>query len=318
MHVSRDLTLSLYLEYAPSVADREETEEERKMKWKTAFQEDRFSPAPSDFSLPRRPKRQRHDSPDLQSIDLSPPRRQQKRHDSPEVGDLSPPRRQRTRHDSLETRSPDLSPPRRTRHDSPDLSPPRQSSTLHSNGASPDLSPPRRQRNDSSGSDLSPPRRGSNKPNRDLSPPRRKKRPDSRSSVRQRPSSPEILGPSKSSKTGRHNSGSTDLSPPRRGQQKTPNFSPPRRSNTSGSKTLSGTSAGLQTAEVLRDEILEARREREKFFKEMDSEISGRKAETVYRKDGVKLDPRLERIKKRKEEMKKMEEDEQFMQWGRG
>ena len=253
MHALRDFTLLLYLEYAPSVAGaREETrEEERKMKWKTAFQEDCFSPAPSDISLPRRQKRQRHDSPDLQPI-FSPPRRQQKRHDSPEVGDLGPPRRQRKRHDSPETQSPDLSPPRRTRHDSPDLSPPRQSSTLHSNGASPDLSPPRRQRHDSSGSDLSPPRRGSKKPNRDLSPPRRKKRPDS---VRQRTSSPEIL---------------------------------------------------------------EARREREKFFKEMDSEISGRNAETVYRKDGVKLDPRLERIRKRKEEMKKMEEDERFMQWGRG
>ena len=50
------------------------------------------------------------------------------------------------------------------------------------------------------------------------------------------------------------------------------------------------------------------------FRKEM---ISG-EFETVYRKDGVKLDPRLERIRKRKEEMKKMEEDEQFMQWGRG
>ena len=263
MHALRDFTLSLllYLEYAPSVSGaREETREERNLKWKTAFQEDCFSPAPSDISLPRR---------------------QQKRHDSPEVGDLGPPRRQRKRHDSTETQSPDLSPPRRTRHDSPDLSPPRQSSTLHSNGASPDRSPPRRQRHDSSGSDLSPPRRGSTKPNRDLSLPRRKKRPDSRSPVRQRPSSPEILAPSKSSKTGRHNS-------------------------------------GLQTAEVLRDEILEARREREKFFKEMDSEISGRKAETVYRKDGAKLDPRLERIRKRKEEMKKMEEDERFMQWGRG
>ena len=63
---------------------------------------------------------------------------------------------------------------------------------------------------------------------------------------------------------------------------------------------------------------LEAKRERERFFREMDPDISGKKSETVYRKDGVKLDPRLERIRKRKEEMKKMEEDEQFMQWGRG
>ena len=40
--------------------------------------------------------------------------------------------------------------------------------------------------------------------------------------------------------------------------------------------------------------------------------------ETVYRKDGKRIDPKLERLRKRKEEMKKMEEDEQFMQWGRG
>ena len=81
-----------------------------------------------------------------------------------------------------------------------------------------------------------------------------------------------------------------DLSSSRRGCQPTPDFSPPRRGNTSGSKTLSGTSTGLQTAEVLRDEILEAQRETEKFFREMDSDISGRKAETVYRKDGVTRD----------------------------
>ena len=55
---------------------------------------------------------------------------------------------------------------------------------------------------------------------------------------------------------------------------------------------------------MLRDKILEARREREKFFREKDSEISCRKAETVYRKDGVTRDWRE---CKRKEEMKKME-----------
>ena len=41
-------------------------------------------------------------------------------------------------------------------------------------------------------------------------------------------------------------------------------------------------------------------------------------SETVYRKDGKRIDPKLERLRKRKEEMKKMEEDEQFMQWSRG
>lgn len=81
---------------------------------------------------------------------------------------------------------------------------------------------------------------------------------------------------------------------------------------------LSGTSAGLQSADVLRAEIIEAKKERERFIREMDPEISGRQSETVYRKDGVRVDPKLERIRRRKEEMKKMEEDEQFMQWGRG
>ena len=51
---------------------------------------------------------------------------------------------------------------------------------------------------------------------------------------------------------------------------------------------------------MLRDEILEAQREREKFFREMDSEISCRKAETVYRKDGLTRDWR-----EYEEEMKK-------------
>ena len=53
---------------------------------------------------------------------------------------------------------------------------------------------------------------------------------------------------------------------------------------------------------------MEARREREKFFKEMDSEISGRNAKTVYRKDGVKLDPRLV-IRENTEEKKGDEEN---------
>ena len=63
---------------------------------------------------------------------------------------------------------------------------------------------------------------------------------------------------------------------------------------------------------------MQAQRERDRFFREMDPEVSGKQAETVYRKDGKQIDPKLERLRKRKEEMKKMEEDEQFMQWGRG
>ena len=64
---------------------------------------------------------------------------------------------------------------------------------------------------------------------------------------------------------------------------------------------------------MLRDEILEARRG---FYKKMDLEILGREVETVYRKDKVKLNPRLERIQK--EELKWRKTSMQFMQWGRG
>ena len=75
----------------------------------------------------------------------------------------------------------------------------------------------------------------------------------------------------------------------------------------------SGASSGLQSADIMKEENIRARESQETFYKEMDAELSGRHAETVRR-----IDPQLEKIQKRKEEMKKMAEDEKFMEWGRG
>ena len=55
------------------------------------------------------------------------------------------------------------------------------------------------------------------------------------------------------------------------------------------------------------------------MFATMDPSISGKGSETVYRdKMGRKKDIKLERIKRREEERKETEENEKFMEWGRG
>ena len=47
--------------------------------------------------------------------------------------------------------------------------------------------------------------------------------------------------------------------------------------------------------------------------------VLGKHAETVYRdKAGRKIDPKLEWVKRREEERRKMEEDATFMAWWRG
>jgi len=81
----------------------------------------------------------------------------------------------------------------------------------------------------------------------------------------------------------------------------------------------SGVKAGLQSAEVLKQENSLARERQAQFYRSLDSGVSGKHAETVYRdKAGRKIDPKLERVKKREEERRKMEEDATFMEWGRG
>ena len=273
------------------------------------------------------PPRRRHDSPDQ-----SPPRRRHdspdqnppiRRHDSP---DQSPPRR---RHDS-----PDQSPPRR-RHDSPDQSPPRR---RHD---SPEQSPPRRKhdsldqissrkRHDSP--DQSPPRRRHDSP--DQSPPRRKRRNSSDESVSRR----KIYDSSFLAKSSAPKQSQDRVTKPpqkkNRWDKKAEDAQPPMLvSESRGSvadrgqkqkrlalgKMTSGTSAGLQSAEVLRRENALAKEREEKLLQEMDSTVSGQGAKTVYRdKMGRKINPKLERLKQMQEEKKKLEEEEQFMQWGKG
>lgn len=80
-----------------------------------------------------------------------------------------------------------------------------------------------------------------------------------------------------------------------------------------------GKKSGLQSAEVLRQENAEARTREKEKFQAMDPSDSGRGAETVYRdKEGRKINPKLERLKQKQEEEKKLEEKEKFMEWGRG
>ena len=249
--------------------------------------------------------------------DLSPPRRSAVKHDRMKEessdDDLSPPRISAVKHDRRKERSPDdLSPPRRSalKHDrrkegSPDdLSPPRRSTGKHNRrkegSSDDDLSPIRRHRKPK-GEDLSPPRRSS----RDLSV-------DKRPSGHTFPSIRHMTLPtrkhdsldSRSSKRSRWDC-SPDLSPPTQPKAET--------------RMASGVKAGLQNAEVLKHENALARERQEKFYKGLEPDLSGKHAETVYRdKTGHKIDPKLEKVKQREEERRKMEEDTQFMEWGRG
>uniref|UniRef100_A0A8C4JZ99 BUD13 homolog n=1 Tax=Dromaius novaehollandiae TaxID=8790 RepID=A0A8C4JZ99_DRONO len=291
------------------------------------------------------PKRQRHDSPDLSpprqkrhdSPDLSPPRRQ--RHDSPE---LTPPRRKR--HDS-----PDLSPPRRQRHDSPDVSPPRRK--RHD---SPDLSPPRRQRHDSP--DVSPPRRKRHD-SPDVSPPRRKRKrhdspdvsPKKVSSAMGKkackatdkllsggvPAEQSHLKHSSSDKPSSRQKGNVtpDLSPPRKNRYDSDlDLSPPRKkrpgsptlkkpSRTRGERAnmmLSGSKAGLVSADVLRREQQELKRH-ERNNKHLEGREESRHSETVFRdKSGRKRDLAQERLEQKQKAEVKSERDEQYAKWGKG
>ena len=307
-----------------------------------------------DLSPPRKLDRRRRDSSNLspprrrggrreQSPDLSPPRKFGRRGGSPDLSPLrrgkgapnqSPPRRSRRRGNS-----PDVSPLRREQtryvsHDlSTDLSPPKRrqksagvspSRTLEKRRHdSPDLSP--RRRHDSP--DLSPARPSGRHDSPDLSPARPRRRHDSSSDP---------------SPLGRHDSPDSDLSPPRKSSKHGGDLSPPRRgtADSKGTRTsrwgikgdaadrkpskgvaklASGATAGLQAAELLRRENAETRDRQETFYKTLDPTVSGKHAETVYRdKEGRKIDPKMERARKREEERRKEEENEQFMEWGRG
>ncbi|XP_069732670.1 BUD13 homolog isoform X2 [Phaenicophaeus curvirostris] len=278
------------------------------------------------------PRRQRHDTPEP-----SPPRRQ--RHDTPEP---SPPRRQR--HDT-----PEPSPPRRQRHDTPEPSPPRRQ--RHD---TPEPSPPRRQRHDTP--DLSPPRwrrcdspdassalgkkickapeksqswgaqgeqsrlrpgvsaKSSSRLKRqatpDLSPPRKKRyNSDSDSSPpwRKRAGSPSLKKQSRT-KGGSQNTSDADLSPPRNREAR----GSPKKANV----MFSGVKAGLVSADVLRREQQELRRN-ERNTKHLEEE--SRHAETVYRdKSGRKRDLMQEWLEQRQKAEAESKRDAQYAKWGKG
>ena len=55
------------------------------------------------------------------------------------------------------------------------------------------------------------------------------------------------------------------------------------------------------------------------MFSKMDLSVPGKGSETVYRdKMGRKKDIKMDRIKRQEEERKETEENEKFMEWGRG
>ena len=55
------------------------------------------------------------------------------------------------------------------------------------------------------------------------------------------------------------------------------------------------------------------------MFAKMDASVSGKGAETVHRdKTGRKRDLKFERLQKREREAKMMQENEKFMEWGKG
>ena len=275
-------------------------------------------------------RKRRMDSPDMSpprrkvSDDLSPPR--QRRSLS---SDLSPPRKgdesnmqtaDHSPHHQRGSVSSDLSPPRRG-----DSSLPRQRRSLSS-----DLSPPRGKKNTRKMADHSPShRKRSVSP--DLSPPRRGKesnqhreREVSHSQRRQgtrvsgkkrRPLSPGIISTSRSKKLRRQNDDTERKLDNERDLHSGAEIVR-RSNNTSDAENGEGVEVRNVSSSSKVDDRENAQ---EPLLHGLDSTMSGRHAETVYRdKEGRKIDPKLERIKAEQEERRKQEENEKFMLWGRG
>lgn len=190
------------------------------------------------------------------------------------------------------------------RHDSSDsdMSPERPKKLSQGHNSDCDMSPVRKPRNqnrhDSSGSDLSPVRRDPNSD--DMSPVRRK----------------------------RHDSDNDDMSPVRRKQGLDSDLSPKRTGSSKSSnkrKELqpevlsSGKGGGLKTgAELKRENDLKRKREKE-IMENLHVDLSGKGAETIRRdKSGMKIDSKLETIKKRKQEEEELEHQEKYARWGKG
>ncbi|XP_042330767.1 BUD13 homolog isoform X2 [Sceloporus undulatus] len=191
----------------------------------------------------------------------------------------APSPRKRQRHDS-DSGSDSHSLPRgnaRASSDS-DLSPPRPSRNMLQWQNSPsDLSPPRRKHRGSSDSDLSPPRRGQ----------------------------------AASKKTHR------SKSPPDRSSPHWTEDSKERSSSQRGPQMLSGGKAGLVSAELLRREQQDLKRQGGSSSKHL--EAQSQNAETVFRdKSGRKRDLKQERLEQQKKAEEKSEREEQYAKWGKG
>ena len=82
---------------------------------------------------------------------------------------------------------------------------------------------------------------------------------------------------------------------------------------------MAGRKAGLLSASDLKKENERRRAHEAEMFSKMDPTVSGKGSETVYRdKMGRIKDTKMEKLKRREEERKEMEENEKFMEWGRG
>ena len=77
-------------------------------------------------------------------------------------------------------------------------------------------------------------------------------------------------------------------------------------------------SGGLQTVSEVKADLARRAQATADAFEVM-GDTTGRDAETVVRdKSGRRVDPKMERLRKRQEEQAKVEKEEQQMQWGRG
>jgi len=110
----------------------------------------------------------------------------------------------------------------------------------------------------------------------------------------------------------------SDQSPPRRQPRGSDSdMSPPRKnSDDKMAKTLDGKRAGLQKAVDLKDELENIRRKEKRMFETMDSEVTGRFAETKVR-GRLKEKEEKERLEKEKKEVPEHIK-QKFEQWNRG
>ena len=211
--------------------------------------------------------------------------------------------------------SPDMSPRRRNElSDVDDLSPPRQRRSVSS-----DLSPPRQRRSVSP--DLSPPRRGMKAQNvRDL---KRGPRTSSRGQKR-RPPSPDVISSRLGSKDLNTDGLLADHSPPKRRNRRDSSdddsFNVTRHSQTQGTtiRMASDKKTDSRNAEELKLDMNSAKNKQEAYYQKT-GVVSGQHTETVYRdKEGRRIDPKLEKVKKEQAEKMMHEENEKFTSWGRG